>query len=196
MTGSNVNCHARITNIHTLSLARACNFEPTTAALIMTVDAQLLNGFNHPAPDMRNRMWKETNGNTEGHRLDDGPPFSVPHQLPSGIHLVNSPIKQTISHGKQPLIPVAICSMAMRLPGAVTSEKDFWSLLTEGRDGRCQVPASRYNVEGFHSKGRPSHGYFLNHVDLTRFDAGAFSMTRNEVEKMDPQHRLLLELVR
>ena len=41
-----------------------------------------------------------------------------------------------------------------------------------------------------------SRGYFLDHLDLAHFDASLFSMTRSELEKLDPQHRLLLELTR
>lgn len=97
---------------------------------------------------------------------------------------------------------VAICGMAMRLPGGISSDVDFWRLLMSKRDARIKVPTDRYNIDAFHNKAaksyviQPQHGYFLDHIDLTRFDESFFSMTRSEVEQLDPQHRLLLELTR
>ncbi|RYP44832.1 hypothetical protein DL768_008731 [Monosporascus sp. mg162] len=131
------------------------------------------------------------------------PEFNVPNgeprismQLPNDI-LPLSPVTSPPSPIQNRLpMPIAICGMAMRLPGGVSTDTDFWRLLIEKKDARCKVPYDRYNVDGFKSKGRPTHGYFLDHIDLAQFDAACFSMTRSEVEKMDPQHRILLELVR
>ena len=98
--------------------------------------------------------------------------------------------------------PVAICGMAMRLPGGITSDADFWRLLVDKKDAASRVPVDRYNIDAFQSKTnksgtiKTSRGYFLDHLDLAHFDASFFSMTRSEVEKLDPQHRLLLELTR
>jgi acyl transferase domain-containing protein len=98
--------------------------------------------------------------------------------------------------------PVAICSMAVRLPGGVNSPSDFWRFLVDKGDGACKVPADRYNIDAYSSKVHKSgtiqteRGYYLNHLDLAHFDAAMFSLTKSEVEKLDPQHRLLLELTR
>ena len=98
--------------------------------------------------------------------------------------------------------PVAICGMAMRLPGGINSESDFWSLLVDKRDACCHVPADRYNIDAYHSEVSKSgtiqtnQGYFLTQHDLAHIDASFFSMTRSELEKLDPQHRLLLEITR
>lgn len=100
------------------------------------------------------------------------------------------------------LVPVAICGMAMRLPGGITTDAEFWRFLMDKKDARCPVPADRYHVDALRSsndtKGStlPSHGYFLDYLDLAHFDASFFSMTRSEVAKLDPQHRMLLELTR
>jgi acyl transferase domain-containing protein len=40
------------------------------------------------------------------------------------------------------------------------------------------------------------HGYFLEGLDLAQFDNSLFSMTRNELEWLDPQQRIMLELTR
>ena len=102
----------------------------------------------------------------------------------------------------QKKMPIAICGMAMRLPGGVSLDTDFWRLLVDKKDACCQVPADRYNIDAFQSNINKSgtiqaaRGYFLDHLDLSHFDASFFSMTRSELEKLDPQHRLLLELTR
>jgi acyl transferase domain-containing protein len=89
----------------------------------------------------------------------------------------------------------------LRLPGRVHSTDAFWDLLIGKKDGRCRIPADRFNIDAFHSpSNKPGtintqHGYFLEDVDLTRFDASFFSMKKNEAEKLDPQQRLLLEVV-
>jgi acyl transferase domain-containing protein len=40
--------------------------------------------------------------------------------------------------------------MALRLPGVVSTPSEFWSTLINKEDGRCEIPASRYNIDGFH----------------------------------------------
>jgi hypothetical protein len=99
-------------------------------------------------------------------------------------------------------MPIAICGMAMRLPGGISSDSEFWDLLVNKKDAVSPVPTDRYNINGFQSDVNKNgtiqtkQGYFLNHVDLAHIDASFFSMTRSELEKLDPQHRILLELTR
>jgi acyl transferase domain-containing protein len=98
--------------------------------------------------------------------------------------------------------PIAVCSMAVRLPGKVSTPAEFWDFLMRKGDGACKVPEDRFNIEAYYRKVQKSGtlatecGYYLDHLDLARFDASMFSMIRSEVEKLDPQHRLLLELTR
>ena len=99
--------------------------------------------------------------------------------------------------------PIAICGMACRLPGGISSPKGLWKFLIEGRDARTRVPKSRFNVDGYYSAvKRPGttnteFGYFLDEsVDLAGLDTSFFSMTRTEVEWLDPQQRLMLEVAR
>lgn len=47
--------------------------------------------------------------------------------------------------------PIAICGMACRLPGGVSSPAELWDFLVCGKDGRCRVPKSRYNIGGHYS---------------------------------------------
>lgn len=97
--------------------------------------------------------------------------------------------------------PVAICGMAMRLPGGVRSAEDFWNLLYNGRDARGPVPVDRYNADAFDNSlgGQgaipPKEGYFLEE-DLSTLDTSFFSVGKTELEKVDPQQRKLLEVTR
>lgn len=97
--------------------------------------------------------------------------------------------------------PIAIVGMGMRLPGGVHDGSAFWDLLVNKNDGRCIVPKDRYNIDAFYSSsGKPGtvktqHGYFLEDSDLQHLDVSFFSMNKAEVEKLDPQQRMLLEVV-
>src|SRR5205814_8238548 len=51
-------------------------------------------------------------------------------------------------------IPIAICGMAIRLPGGLSTPQQFWEFLLAKGDGRCRVPESRYNVSSFYSSDR------------------------------------------
>lgn len=91
-------------------------------------------------------------------------------------------------------VPIAICGMAMRLPGGISNGDELWDFLLNKKDARSEVPAERYNADAFHGEGH--HGYFLKDIDLQGFDASHFRVSRFEVERMDPQQRLMLELAR
>ncbi|KAL8721904.1 MAG: hypothetical protein Q9225_001500 [Loekoesia sp. 1 TL-2023] len=103
----------------------------------------------------------------------------------------------------EPSIPIAICGMALRLPGGSASPQEFWDFLINKGDARSRVPESRYNVSAYHrTDKRPGaiaseYGYFLDEsVKLGAFDSSRFSLSRAELEYADPQQRRLLEVVR
>ncbi|KAF4459108.1 KR domain-containing [Fusarium albosuccineum] len=99
--------------------------------------------------------------------------------------------------------PIAICGIALRLPGGISTTEQFWDLLINKGDTRGPIPESRFKACNFYSKsGKPGHiasqhGYFLDEsVDLGALDTSFFTMPKAEVERSDPQQRLLLELAR
>jgi hypothetical protein len=100
----------------------------------------------------------------------------------------------------EPVEPIALVGMAMRLPGSVHNADEFWQLLAEKRSGLCEVPKDRFNVEGFQDpSGKPgtfkmSKGYYLQDVDIKQFDTSFFSLSKTELERLDPQQRQLLEI--
>jgi len=97
--------------------------------------------------------------------------------------------------------PIAICGLAMRLPGGIRDAKGFWDVLCNGMDMRAPIPPDRYNSSGFNDalgkKGaiETQYGYFLDE-DLSLLDTSFFTMTKNELEKADPQQRQILEVTR
>lgn len=98
------------------------------------------------------------------------------------------------------LPPIAIVGIGLRLPGNISTTDEFWDLLVNKKSTRCRVPESRFNVDAFYSdSGKPGtvnskYGHYLD-VDIDRLDASFFSMSRAEVERLDPHQRLLLEVV-
>lgn len=99
--------------------------------------------------------------------------------------------------------PIAICGMALRLPGGLGTPQQFWDFLLAKGDARGRVPHSRYNISAYYStSGKPGtigteYGYFLDDsVKLGALDVGRFSLSRAELECADPQQRRMLEVVR
>ena len=46
--------------------------------------------------------------------------------------------------------PIAVISMACRLPGEVTTPEELWALLEEGKDAVTEMPRSRFDVDGYY----------------------------------------------
>jgi acyl transferase domain-containing protein/NAD(P)-dependent dehydrogenase (short-subunit alcohol dehydrogenase family)/acyl carrier protein len=95
--------------------------------------------------------------------------------------------------------PIAIIGMGCRFPGGAHSPEAYWSLLKDGVDAVREMPRNRWDVDAFYDadpatpgKTSAKTGGFLDRVDL--FDAAFFGILRREAERMDPQHRLFLEV--
>ncbi|MEU1192224.1 SDR family NAD(P)-dependent oxidoreductase [Streptomyces sp. NPDC005859] len=95
---------------------------------------------------------------------------------------------------------VAIVGLSCRLPGGIDGPQDLWEALREGRDLVGEVPPDRFDPERFvdterrrNNKSYTAAGGFLQ--DVTGFDNGYFQrVSPREAARMDPQHRLLLEM--
>ncbi len=108
-------------------------------------------------------------------------------------------LKQAMGESNRIAEPIAIVGMGCRFAGAATIA-DYWRLIHDGTDTTGEIPASRWDVDAFYdasgtTAGRmPTRwGGFIDRMD--RFDAAFFGISPREAEKMDPQHRLLLEVV-
>lgn len=97
-----------------------------------------------------------------------------------------------------PSEPIAIVGMSCRFPGAPNPQA-YWQLMCNGIDAISEVPPDRYDIDTFYDP-RPAtpgkvmsrYGGFLDQVD--QFDASFFGISPREASKIDPQHRLLMEV--
>ncbi|WP_158847879.1 type I polyketide synthase [Saccharothrix deserti] len=85
---------------------------------------------------------------------------------------------------------IAVIGLGCRLPGGVHGPDEFWSLLRDGRDAVRAAPLERWDAM---PDGAPRWGGFLD--DITGFDAEFFGIAPHEAASMDPQQRLVLEVV-
>ncbi|OYW09403.1 MAG: hypothetical protein B7Z53_03010, partial [Rhodospirillales bacterium 12-71-4] len=97
-----------------------------------------------------------------------------------------------------PALPIAICGVGCRLPGAADPDR-LWTLLEAGGDAVSTLPAERFNQDLFLHPRRTepgrSHTFAAGTLgDVSGFDAGAFGISPREATEMDPQQRLLLEV--
>jgi acyl transferase domain-containing protein len=95
--------------------------------------------------------------------------------------------------------PVAIIGIGCRFPKA-NNPKAFWQLLREGVNAVSEVPTDRWDITQLYDRDPNSYGKmssrwggFIDNVD--QFDWQAFRIPPREAQYMDPQHRLLLEVV-
>ena len=95
---------------------------------------------------------------------------------------------------------IAIVGIGCRFPGGANDPRAFWGLLEKGFDAITEIPANRPGFRDLYDPDpkKPGRTYsrwggFLDRVDL--FDAQFFGVSPREAAHIDPQHRLLLELV-
>ncbi|WP_437568146.1 SDR family NAD(P)-dependent oxidoreductase [Sorangium sp. So ce542] len=97
--------------------------------------------------------------------------------------------------------PIAIVGMGCRLPGGVETPEQFWRLLEQRVDAVAPIPADRWDAAAYYDpdpdaagKMYVREGGFLAAAP-DRFDARFFGIAPREAVHLDPQHRLLLEVI-
>ncbi|KAI6777525.1 putative polyketide synthase, partial [Emericellopsis cladophorae] len=100
-----------------------------------------------------------------------------------------------------PREPIAIVGSSCRFAGDATSPSKLWELLKEPRDVQSRIPDTRFCAEGFYHQSHAhhrhcnmKHAYLLNQ-DPAAFDAEFFGISAIESKAIDPQQRMLLEIV-
>ncbi|KAJ5178976.1 hypothetical protein N7492_002186 [Penicillium capsulatum] len=97
--------------------------------------------------------------------------------------------------------PIAIIGTACRFAGSSSTPSKLWELLENPRDVASQPPADRFNINAFYDPegSNPSttnarEGYFLSD-NVRAFDAPFFNISATEALALDPQQRILLEVM-
>ncbi|WP_256864090.1 type I polyketide synthase [Streptomyces avermitilis] len=160
------------------------------------------------AVELRNRIGTRIGAKLPATLLFDHPTPSrlAEYLLTTALATAGRPARRT-APGAQPARtatpasdePVAVVSMACRLPGGVSDPEGLWHLVAQGRDAVGPFPAGRWDVESLYDpdpealgKSYAREGGFLDGIES--FDAGFFGITPKEAAAMDPQQRLLLEM--
>lgn len=97
--------------------------------------------------------------------------------------------------------PISIVGMSCRFPGGANSLNEYWDMLISGKNGISEIPEDRWPLEDHFSEGNEAGkmnvkmGGFLKDVNLRNFDADFFKISPKEARAMDPQQKLLLEVV-
>ncbi|MEU6139747.1 type I polyketide synthase [Streptomyces sp. NPDC047081] len=127
-------------------------------------------------------------------------PATLVWEAPTGEALVTrvcgarepalTPVTMQVISGE----PVAVIGVGCRLPGGVHGPDDYWRLLGDGVDAIRRVPEDRWrDFTAFPPSDALPYGGYLD--DIAGFDADFFRITPREAAVMDPQQRILLEVV-
>ena len=94
---------------------------------------------------------------------------------------------------------LAIVGVGLRFPGGAIDLESFWQVLSTGVDTLGPIPPERLDLTSYYDPDPEHRGTsyvkeasLLN--DVAGFDAAFFGISPREATRMDPQHRLLLEV--
>ncbi|MEU6371496.1 type I polyketide synthase, partial [Streptomyces sp. NPDC046931] len=114
--------------------------------------------------------------------------------LQQSVYVIDK-LESELARGRE---EIAITGMSCRFPSA-NGTAEFWRLLREGRDAITEVPPDRWDMAALYDpdpaaagKLYTRYGGFVDGVD--RFDPLFFGISPKEAARLDPQHRMLLEV--
>ncbi|MDT0571314.1 type I polyketide synthase [Streptomyces sp. DSM 3412] len=133
-------------------------------------------------------LWEASTGDALVARLCDAAADLVPAvNLAPGA----APSREAPAPGE----PVAVVGVGCRLPGGVHGPAEYWRSLLDGVDAIRRVPEDRWrDFTPYPPADALPYGGYLD--DIAGFDADFFRVTPREAAVMDPQQRILLEVVR
>lgn len=106
-------------------------------------------------------------------------------------------LKQLLNEQNRTFEPIAITGLSCRFPQAHGKDA-YWEMLCQGRNVISKMPQERWDLlkETDEIDLRdPSHPYWGGWLeDISLFDAYFFGISPREAIRMDPQHRLILEV--
>ena len=118
--------------------------------------------------------------------------------LQNAVYLLKQAQAKLAAYERARSEPIAIVGMACRFPGA-HNPQEYWSLLRGGVNAIREVPSDRWGLDEYYdpdvsapAKMVTKWGGFLDRID--DFDADFFGISPREAVRVDPQHRLLLEI--
>jgi acyl transferase domain-containing protein len=92
--------------------------------------------------------------------------------------------------------PIAVVGIGCRFPGAASNPAQYWRLLARGGDAIVPIPADRRGAVAADrlddATARSRRAGLLDAVD--EMDAGFMGVSPREAARLDPQHRLVLEV--
>ncbi|WP_433684739.1 type I polyketide synthase [Nocardia sp. CA-119907] len=96
--------------------------------------------------------------------------------------------------------PIAVIGLGCRFAGGASSPEALWRLLIEEVDAVAEAPPGRWHSADYVDPDRAAPGKTVSTAgaflpDVAGFDAEFFGITPREAADMDPQQRLMLELV-
>ena len=96
--------------------------------------------------------------------------------------------------------PIAVVGMGCRFPNGANDPEAFWKHLTEGVDCLVDIPKDRWDIDDFYDPDPAAYGKMyvrrLGLIDNVRgFDPLFFRVSPREAAGMDPQQRIMLEVV-
>ncbi len=97
--------------------------------------------------------------------------------------------------------PIAIIGMGCRFPAGINTPEQFWQFLLKGGDAIHEVPPTRWNNDHYYDPDMDAPGKISTRwggfieQPIDRFDAKFFGISPREARSMDPQQRMLLEVV-
>jgi acyl transferase domain-containing protein len=131
--------------------------------------------------------------------MPDGQAAEALTPLQNAVYLLKQAQAKLAAQQHAQSEPIAIVGMACRLPGGGDTPEAFWQFLCDGGNAIDEVPADRWNIDDYYDpdptapgKMNTRWGGFLRKVD--EFDAEFFGISPREAMRVDPQHRLLLEV--
>lgn len=97
--------------------------------------------------------------------------------------------------------PIAIVGIGCRFPAGVTGPDSFWQFLLDRGDALVEIPEERWNLRKFYDPNPECPGRTdvrlagLLTQPLDQFDWEFFGISPREAAQLDPQQRMLLEVV-